>query len=145
MLHGKINLRRIALLLLPLTICSPFIIGAMESYLNVQLLPGRCRIDNTRAVLSQGDRSSRIMSGVVQYKGRAYNHVWGLRSNGTLVDVTCTVPVGRHANVVIDPWKSNMPVVTDNTTTMSEKLKELWDRGYLIAFVAVSGGGARKC
>lgn len=135
-IHYKNIVKGFLYFLVPGILLSPFIIGGIESTTNVELLGGRCRLDNTQAVMSSADRSMRLVSGVVIFGGEKINHLWGVRKDGKIIDVTCTTPVKRRAISVLNPWSGTVPFDVNNSTTILEYLKEWWNRAYLVAYLS---------
>ena len=67
----------------------PFLFGVLEAKAGrTFIVSGPCAIDNPRRVLEMGDRSIRLVSGTARFEGKEYSHMWGVRPNGQIIDVT---------------------------------------------------------
>ncbi len=127
------------ILIIPALIIAPYVLGVIESRINVDMTGnGRCRLDNTMQVLLTKDKSTRIINGFVKAEGKEYGHTWGVTSTGKIIDVTCDDSFidYRRPVEIINPWNATMPVVKDNSKSAWDKICGLWNRAYLVGFVA---------
>ena len=127
------------IVVIPAIIIAPFVCGIIEARTNIDLIgKGRCRIDNTVAVLQTKDTTTKIINGFVKANGREYGHTWGITADNKIIDVVCTdedVDYRRPVEIV-NPWIWTMPVSTNNIKSAWDKVSVLWNRGYLVGFIA---------
>lgn len=61
-------------------------------------------------------------------------HIWGVRRDGSFVDLAYKGKHGRQVVALLDPWKASVPIVAESPTGVASSLIVLWNRLYLIAF-----------
>lgn len=130
------------LLILAVTVFTPDLVARLERRFDIDLFhAGRCRIENPRAVFATGDRTARLVAGVVSWEGKEYGHLWGVAGNGRVIDVVCpeTEPSCRDRRTVaiFNPWQPGLPVVETKITGIGDMLKTTWGRRYLQGYLGI--------
>lgn len=99
---------------------------------------GRCRMDNTVAVLKRG--SGKLVSGFVTApNGSIYGHLWGVGDKGEIVDCICpesdVACKNRTVVAEYDPFMPGVPVTRMTATTPAEKRWAAWGKSYLSTYI----------
>lgn len=134
-------LRILGLTLLAFIVCiigASVVLGCIEAHYGaIPVNLGNCRVINTAAVLESGDHSILMAQGNVSSDGRPpVLHTWGVRRDGSFVDLAYRGREGRQVVALLDPWKASVPVVVKSPTSVVSMLIMLWNRLYLVAFAA---------
>ena len=119
----------------------PKLTARIEALTNLDLSGrGRCRLDNTQAVLKIG--SGKLVSGFVTTPGgTSFGHLWGKSVDGKIIDCACpeTNLACRNRTEVAeyDPFLPGVPVTMMTAVTPSEIRWAKWGRDYLATYIPI--------
>jgi hypothetical protein len=114
--------------------------GAFEGFTNICTTGGRCRIDNTRLIISMHNQDIKIVLGEVLLEGKWVSHLWGQKSDGRMVDI-CVSPElksARRIDAIINPWATTLTFQQIDAASFEAWARTLCGKIYLTAFVPIA-------